>query len=317
MPSADTQSTAAVAESGGPSTRPDITVVVASVNGLPYPLACLEALAGQEGALTSEVVVADCTGPATVAAIRERFPDVRVLAFDEQKSVPWLRAAGIQAATGRLVAVTEDHCVPHPDWYRRIVEVQKRTGWAGVGGGVENGSIDRLVDWAVFFCEYSQHMAPVPEGPSPFIPGMNVAYDMDALGPLREVFAEGLWENFLHDKMRAGGFVLGMDPRILVSHQKYFTVPMFLSERFHYSRSFAGMRVQGAPLKRRLVWAAATPLLPALLLVRITANVVRRRRHLLWFARSLPLIVVFSVMWAIGELVGYLTGPGDSLLKVR
>lgn len=317
MPSADERRTATLRGSDEPLARPDMTVVVASVNGLPYPLACLTALADQEGDLASEVIVADCTGPATVAAIRERFPEVKVLAFDEQKSVPWLRAAGIQAATGRLVAVTEDHCVPHADWYRRIVEVQQQTGWAGVGGGVENGSVDRLVDWAVFFCEYSQHMAPVPEGPSPFIPGMNVAYDMDALGPLRDVFAEGLWENFLHDKMRAGGFVLGMDPRILVSHQKYFTVPMFLSERFHYSRSFAGMRVEGAPLKRRLAWAAATPLLPGLLLVRITRNVLRRRRHLLWFVRSLPLIVLFSTMWAIGELVGYLTGPGDSLLKVR
>jgi len=315
--SADTAAGADTAQADVSGPRPDMSVVVASVNGLPYPLACLEALAKQEGGLTSEVIVADCTGRATVAAIRERFPDVRILAFDEQKSVPWLRAAGIRAATGRLVAVTEDHCVPHADWYRRIDDAHRKYGWAGVGGGVENGSVDRLVDWAVFFCEYSQHMAPVPEGPSQFIPGMNVAYDMDALGPLRELFAEGLWENFLHDHLREGGFVLGMDPKVLVSHQKYFTVPMFLSERFNYSRSFAGMRVKDAPWKSRLAWAAATPLLPPLLIARITRNVVKRRRHLSWFVRALPLILVFSVMWAIGELVGYLTGPGDSLLKVR
>lgn len=301
----------------GAAPPPELSVVVASVNGLPYPLACLEALERQEGDVTSEVVVADCTGPATVAAIRERFPAVRVLAFEEQKSVPWLRAAGIRAARGRLVAVTEDHCVPHSDWYLRIRAAHRRWGWAGVGGGVENGSTRRVVDWAVFFCEYSQHMAPVPEGPSHFIPGMNVAYDMQALHPLREMFAEGLWENFLHDKLREHGHVLGMDPQMLVDHQKYFTVPMFLSERFHYSRSFAGMRVQGGPLGRRLAWAAATPLLPFLLVSRITRNVVRRRRHLMWFVRALPLVVLFSVVWSIGELVGYLTGPGDSLLKVR
>lgn len=301
--------------SGDP--RPEVSVVIASVNGLPYPLDCLEALAQQQGGIPAEVVLADCTGPATVAAVRERHPDVRILAFDEQKSVPWLRAAGIRAARGRLVAVTEDHCVPYPDWYQRIVEVHARTGWAAVGGGVENASTERLVDWAVFFCEYSQHMHPVEAGPSGFIPGMNVAYDMDLLAGMREVFAEGLWENFLHDKLRAQGHVCGMDPSILVGHKKRFTVRMFLAERFHYSRSFAGMRVQGASPVRKLAWAVAAFGLPPLLVLRVARNVRRKGRHAREFRRALPLVVLFSVMWAVGEVVGYLTGPGDSLVKVR
>ena len=100
---------------------PQISVVIASVNGLPYPLACLESLASQDGDISAEVVLADCTGPATVAAVRERFPDVRLLAFDDRMSVPFLRAAGIREARGRLVAVTEDHCVPREDWYRQMV----------------------------------------------------------------------------------------------------------------------------------------------------------------------------------------------------
>lgn len=298
------------------TTRPEISVVVASVNGLPYPLSCLEALTAQRGAIPAEIIVADCTGASTVAAIKERFAQVRVLAFDEPKSVPWLRAAGIRAARGRLVAVTEDHCVPRPDWFERIVEVHARTGWAAVGGGVENDQ-DRLVDWAVFFCEYHQHMSPVPQGPSDFIPGMNVAYDMDALAPLEELFEEGLWENFLHDKLRAAGHVLGMDPSIVVGHRKHFTVRMFLAERFHYSRSFAGMRVAGAPLRRRLAWAAGSLLLPGLLVLRLTRNVIRRRQFVRQYVMALPLVVLFSLMWSVGELVGYLSGPGDSILKVR
>lgn len=306
-------------EPAGPTgeDRPAISVVIASVNGLPHPITTLEALAGQEGDVTAEVLLADCTGPATVAAVQARFPEVRVLAFDEPKSVPWLRAAGLRQARGRLVAVTEDHCVPRADWFRRIIEAHRRTGWAAVGGGVENDSTTRAVDWAVFFCEYHQHMSPVPEGPSDFIPGMNVAYDMDALEPIRAVFDEGLWENFLHDRLRRAGHVLGMDPAIVVGHRKHFTVPMFLSERFNYSRSFAGMRVAGAPIATRLAWAAGALLLPGLLVTRLTRNVLRRRMHVGWYVRSFPLVVLFSVAWAAGELVGYLAGPGDSLLKVR
>lgn len=297
--------------------RPEVSVVIASVNGLPYPLDCLEALSRQEGGVPAEVLLVDCTGPATVAVVQERYPDVKVLAFDEQRSVPWLRAAGIREASGRLVAVTEDHCVPYPDWFQRIVEVQGRTSWAAVGGGVVNASTERLVDWAVFFCEYSQHMDPVPAGPSHFIPGMNVAYDMDVLADMREVFAEGLWENFLHDKLRARGHVCGMDPSVLVGHKKRFTVRMFLAERFHYSRSFAGMRVQDASALRKALWAVAALALPPLLVYRIARNVRHKGRHLAEFRRALPLVVLFSCMWALGEVVGYLTGPGDSLVKVR
>ncbi|MGH9266663.1 MAG: hypothetical protein ACRD0D_00625 [Acidimicrobiales bacterium] len=160
-------------------------------------------------------------------------------------------------------------------------------------------------------------MGPVPGGPSDVLPGMNVAYAIDALGPLKDVFAEGLWENFLHDRLRAAGHVLGLDPAMVVSHQKHFTIPMFLSERFHYSRSFAGMRVEGASAGRRLVWALGSLALPPLLLARLTRVVVERRRHLGWYLASLPLVVVFTIAWSVGELVGYLAGPGDSLLKVR
>ena len=296
--------------------RPLLSVVIASVNGLPYPLDCLAALDDQDGP-RPEVIVADCTGPATVAAITEAHPEVRVLAFDEQKSVPWLRAAGLRAARGRYVAVTEDHCVPRRDWCRQLVAAARRTGWAAVGGGVENGSTERLVDWAVFFCEYSQHMDPVPEGVADHIPGMNVVYDMDALADMAEVFEEGLWENFLHDRLRAAGHEAGLVPEVVVAHCKYFTVSMFLAERFHYSRSFAGMRVAGKGLGPRLAWAVASFALPPLLVARITRNVWQRGRHRRWFVRALPLIVLFSVAWAVGEAWGYLTGPGDSLVKVR
>jgi GT2 family glycosyltransferase len=296
---------------------PQVSVVIASVNGLPYPLDCLKALSNQEGGVATEVIVADCTGPVTVAAIQEHYPQATILAFNEQKSVPWLRSAGIQAARAQLVAVTEDHCVPRPDWLSRLVKVSERTGWAAVGGGVENDSTERLVDWAVYFCEYSGLMNPVPAGPTATIPGMNVVYDLDQLAPVREVFAEGLWENFLHDRIRAAGYTIGLDPSIVVGHKKRFTVRMFLAERYYYSRAFGGYRAHGAPLRRRLGWAATMPLLPALIVARVARNVLCRRRHTGWFVKALPLVLLFSLTWTVGELVGYLTGPGDSLVRIR
>ena len=68
----------------------ELSVVVASVNGLPYLADCLEAL--EAHAPEAEVVVADWTDEPTRDVVRERFPRVTLLSFDEPMAVPELRA---------------------------------------------------------------------------------------------------------------------------------------------------------------------------------------------------------------------------------
>ena len=93
---------------------------------------------------------------------------------------------------------------------------------------------------------------------------------------------------------------------------------MFLSERFHYSRSFAGMRVADdsaphtAPVGARCRSGSrrsSSPASPAAWCAGAGTSG--------WYVHAFPLVVLFSVTWSLGELVGYLSGPGDSLLKVR
>jgi len=94
-------------------------------------------------------------------------------------------------------------------------------------------------------------------------------------------------------------------------------VPMFLSERYHLSRAFAGNRVAGSSPAARLGWAAGAILLPFVLVARAVRNVWRRPQYLRRFIPSFPLVVLFSFQWAVGELVGYLIGPGDSMVRIR
>ena len=60
-----------------------------------------------------------------------------------------------------------------------------------------------------------------------------------------------------------------------------------------------------------------TAALPMVIMMRVTREVLRRRRHVGRFVRTAPLVALFSVIWSVGELVGYLAGPGDSLVRVR
>jgi hypothetical protein len=286
---------------------------VASVNGFPYLGECLDALVSR--CPEAEVIVADWTDEATRRRVRERWPSVRLLSFEEPMAVPELRAAGIAAARAPYVALIEDHCVVHEGWSRRIVEVH-RSGHPVVGGPVHNGAIERIRDWAAFLCEYSDFIEPTPPGEVDDLPGMNVSYDRAAISAMEDLLREGRWEFWLHPRLHERGFVFYSDPAIALDHVKDFGVREFISQRYHYSRSHAGTRNAALGWKR-LVYFFGSPALVPFFYRRIAGNVIRAGRHRRELALASPLILLYLGVWAAGEAVGYALGGGRSLLKVR
>jgi len=296
---------------------PEISVVIASVNGPDYVDACLKSLRGQTFKGPAEVIVADCCGDGVTELIRRNYPEVTLLSFESRKTIPELRAIGMKNARGKIIALTEDHCVADPTWFEGMYRAHQ-TYHGAIGGAVENDpSIKGAVDWSVYFCEYSKYLNPVPTGEVSDIPGNNTSYRREFLDYLGGALETGLWENFLNAKLQEHGVKLFSDPSIVVYHRKCFGFRYFLSQRYHYARSFAGMRTKGASLWRRLVFAAFSPLLPALLIGRIGWRVLTKRRHLGRFFQALPFLAVFTLSWAVGEFVGYLFGAGESLMKVE
>lgn len=294
-------------------TAPELSVVVASVNGLPYLAECLAAL--ERDAPDAEVVVADWTDESTRRLVRERWPQVELLSFDQPMTVPELRAAGIFAARAPYVAVIEDHCNVLPGWADGIVEAH-RVGHDVVGGSIRNARTRRLRDWAAFFCEYSAFMEPAPGGTVVGLPGMNVSYDRAALAAIEDLLRAGHWESWLHPRLLARGFELWCSPEVVLDHAKDFGIFEFVSQRYHYSRSYAGMR--NAELgRKRMLYALGSPLLVPLAYSRIARNVRSRPAYRSAFRRATPLILLYTLVWAFGEAVGYVFGGGRSILKVR
>lgn len=292
--------------------------MIASVNGTDYVDECLRSLEDQTASDRAEVIVADCCGDPVTDLVRERHPSVKLLSFKERKTIPELRAIGMKQAQGEIVTLTEDHCLADRHWYERILEAH-RTYFGAIGGAVENdASIRRTVDWAVFFCEYSQFMNPIPSGEVKDIPGNNTSYRREFLTHIADMLDAGsFWEGFLNARLQQKGIKLYSDPSIVVYHKKVFGLGYFFRQRYHYGRSFAGMRLGNASFTKKLIYAGFCAVLPALLVGRIGWRVVRKKRHLGKFVLASPLIVVFSLTWAWGEFVGYLFGPGESLLKVE
>jgi GT2 family glycosyltransferase len=295
---------------------PSISVVIASVNGLPSIHECLTALHQQEGGVDGEIVVADCCRDGTAEHIRKHFPKVKLLHFEERLGIPELRAIGMEHSTGKIITVTEDHCMAPPNWFAEILQAHQGP-YPAVGGTVLNGSTERITDWAVYLCEYSHVMPPIPAGEVGGIPGNNASYKREILFRVDDRVRRNCWEYFLHEELKKAGVKFLSVPGIVVNHKKEFGFWYFMSQRYHYSRSFAGMRRARTTPARRLFYLACSPLLPVLMSWRIASKVWEKQRHRRELILSLPLLGLFMVSYAAGEFVGYLAGGGNSLSKVE
>ncbi len=295
---------------------PALSVVVPSVNGYDDLSGTLEALERQRGDVAIEVLVVDRLGPALREKVRTRFPQVRILEVPTDATIPQMRAVAFEAATAPAVAVLEDHVIVPDGWARAMLRAQTPSTPV-IAGAVENAATEHLVDWAAYLCEYSHCTPPLPAGPADWLTGNNVVYPRELLQRYRGVIESGAWENRLHDAFKADGIPLTCRPEIVVGHKMHYTFGLYMSQRYLYSRSYAGARAEGAGFAKRMAMGAASLALPPLLFWRTVSRIRAKKRHTGELVRSLPLLALFVVAWAAGEAVGYVAGPGDSLSKVR
>jgi hypothetical protein len=298
------------------TTNPELTVVVPFVNELSDLTDTLAALDRQRADVRLEVLVVNRQGDKLTDDVRQKFSWARVLPTPAEASIPEMRALAFRAATGTAVAVIEDHVIVPEGWAKALLDAQSPDSPV-VGGSVRNLATGTVLDWAAFLCEYSHCLEPMPAGEVLWLTGNNVIYPRALLEQFREVTESGGWENRLHDTLREKGVPLVCRPEISVGHKKHYTFWEYFSQRYIYARSYAGARVSGATLGRRLAFGGAALLLPPLLFWRTISRIRSKGRHSAELVKSLPLLALFVLAWAAGEAVGYTVGPGNSLAKVK
>ncbi len=296
---------------------PKLSIVIASINDADSLAACIASFANQARGDEIEIVVAESSVDGAAEKICAQYPSARLLHSAEAKSIPELRAVGLLNARGEILAMTEDHCLAESHWVENILRAHSEGTHQVIGGAVENAATQRLIDWAVYFCEYGRYMLPLAAGATNDLPGPNVSYKRAALDEFRDLLEPATWEPFWHWRLMSRGIQLINDPRVVVYHRKNFTLRGFLSERYHYARSFAGRRVAGVSFVQRAMFTLAAPLLPPLLLWRIIARVLKKGRRRRELFLSLPYIILFTLSWSLGEFIGYAFGAGDSLNKIQ
>lgn len=121
----------------------------------------------------------------------------------------------------------------------------------------------------------------------------------------------------VHAPLRAGLRSGDRRGQRLLHYRKSFRLVPYLLHRFHNGRCFAGMRLRELSRLRRACSVAAAPALPIVLTARMLRKTLGKRRHLAELALSFPISLLAVLSWALGELCGYLAGPGVSCDHVR
>ena len=171
---------------------------------------------------------------------------------------------------------------------------------------------------ATFFCEYSHFLSPVQDGNTEVLPGVNIAYRRTVFNDIEErTLISGFWETTLHPVLLRRGHTFYSCNAIRVYHCKKFSLKLFITQRFVYSRYYAGLRFGQNQLASRLLAACVSPLLPALVLCRMVGCIRAKRRLYYEFIRATPYLLLFTLVWALGELWGYLFGAGSALVAVE
>jgi hypothetical protein len=293
-----------------------LSVVVITVEGPERLRTCLDSLRQQTGVPSMDILVPWDGTHGSSAKLESDFPGVRFLPVPGgRQTFAQLRARGVAESSGRVVAITEDHFIPAPNWCQEILTAHNAPH-AAIGGAVEKNTPDTALNWAFYLADYLRYLDP-PEGPSAHLTDGNVTYKRSALESIRNSWTEEFHENVIHGALQARGESLWLSPRILVKQKRNISLAGAIRDRYAFGRLFGSTRVEGAPASLRLKLSVTSLLLPPLLVARIAAHILRTRRYAGAFLRSLPAILLISSVWAWGEFMGYVTARPEGSLAAK
>jgi hypothetical protein len=242
---------------------------------------------------------------------RDGFASIVVAGVDGLVPLATARAVGVRSASAPLVFLGETHTYPEPRWAEALIAAHQGD-WAAVVPGFANGNPSGALSWAGFLSDYGAWLACLQSRELSFMPIYNTAYKRATLLELDSELERLLTsDDHLLVHLRASGRVL-FDPSAIISHVNVASPWAWLTERYYAGLLTARNRVARWPLRRRLLYAVGSPLIPLVLLVRVVGGVKAARDNDPIPFATYPAMVVAATITALGELMGYLGIPAES-----
>ncbi len=218
---------------------PRVSVVVCTYNGARVIRDCMEGLMRLEYPDFEVIVVSDGSTDQTSQIVSE-YP-FRLIST-ENRGLSSARNTGMLAATGEIVAYTDDDARPDPHWLQYLAHSFKKYGFAGVGGPNVAPAGDGLI---------ADCVANAPGGPvhvllsdrvAEHIPGCNMAFRHDVLqeiGGCDPLFRVAGDDVDLCWRVQHAGGTIGFHPSALVWHHRRNFVKTYWKQQQGYGKAEA------------------------------------------------------------------------------
>ena len=310
--------TAGQAEDTAP---PEVTVVVPAYRGRATILACLRSIQKAAARWRCEVIVVESSGDGAAELVRERFPEVTVIASPARLTAGKARNEGLSRARGRWLLCVDQDCLVPVDWIDRLVDLLRQPGTGAAGGSIDVANPANLSGWCVYFVEFLGHFPSRGDVRTDnFLIGANSAWNPEVLSKVRfpdQTLGEDL---LLSEEVRRKGLAVRYDPQLTVSHYNREGWGEFV--RYCRAMGFAAAVDQGQLGAKSISILRRMPSLSfAIPLVRLPRIAVRLcggpSGYLIRFLLLLPCCAYGQWVWAASFRKGLMVKAGTGACAAR
>jgi GT2 family glycosyltransferase len=223
-----------------PPPRVKASVVVATCNGARTLNACLSSLQ-RLNYPDYEVILVDDGSTDSTPEVAGKFPSVRYLR-QENRGLSAARNAGIAAATGQIVAFTDDDCRADEDWLFYLVGDLLRSEFIGIGGHNFLPPEDSPVAAAVLVSPGGPAHVMLTDREAEHVPGCNMAFykwALDEIGGFDPVFRKAGDDVDICWRLQERNYKIGFSPAGFVWHYRRSTVKAYLKQQAGYGEAEA------------------------------------------------------------------------------
>ena len=219
---------------------PKVSVVVATYNGSRTLRSCLESLI-RLNYPDYEVILVDDGSTDAAPDITKTFPTVRYVRQNNQ-GLSAARNTGIHAATGEIVAFTDDDCRADEDWLYYLINALTRSDCAAVGGHNFLPPDDSAVAAAVMASPGGPAHVLLSDTEAEHIPGCNMAFykwALEGIGLFDPIYRKAGDDVDICWRLQDGKYKIGFCAAAFVWHYRRSTVKAYLKQQSGYGEAEA------------------------------------------------------------------------------
>ncbi len=251
-----------------------VSVIVCAYNAKDDLRECLESLENLDYNKKEIIVVNDASTDGTMKFLREYQRqtqiDIKIITNENNLGVAGSRNAGIQHATGNIIAFTDADCVADPAWISELTKGYGHKGVVAVGGKISDKAVTNI--WELL--AKGHDFVGTQEAYVSYIQGCNMSFDRAVLKKymFNDELKYGYEEALLCDYLIRDGYNIYYRPQAIVHHKHRTNLLALLRQKYLRGVSSIWYRRKQSKLfmfKRHIILLTALLLVPFLVLTKI------------------------------------------------